>query len=226
MCINLAVICPVFNEQDNVQKVCEEWLATLDKVVGKNHYAWIFFNDGSTDETLNTLQFLRNRYPQVIVIDKKNTGHGPTCLYGYKYAIEQNYDWIFQIDSDGQCDPQFFLKFWENKDNFSWQFGKRVSRDDGFMRVVISKILSLVVLIASGVYVSDPNVPYRLMPTKPLKDFLYFIPENFFLANVVVSVFVNSKFGIKWHPIHFRARFSGVSKVRGFKFAKIACSLS
>jgi len=63
------------------------------------------------------------------------------------------------------------------------------------------------------------------MPTQELKSFLYFIPENFFLANVVLSVFIQAKFDLKWHPIHFRARFSGESKVRGWKFAKIAWKL-
>ncbi len=225
MCINLAVICPVFNEQDNVPRVLEEWLETLNRVVGENQYSFIFFNDGSTDETLKKLQSLKTSHQQVIVIDKKNSGHGPTCLDGYKYAIDHNYAWVFQIDSDGQCDPKFFDTLWINKEKNPWQFGQRVTRDDGFVRIIITKILAAVVWLGSGVYVRDSNVPYRLMPTQPLKDFLYFIPENFFLANVVVSVFIQSKFRIKWYPIHFRARFSGVSKVRGFKFAKIAWHL-
>lgn len=225
MCINLAVVCPVFNEERNVALVLEEWLIVLDKVVGFAKYHFIFLNDGSTDGTLKTLQNLAKKYSQVIILDKPNTGHGPTCIYSYDYAIQQNYDWIFQIDSDGQCDPQFFLKFWQEKDKTPWQMGKRTTRDDGWQRVVVSKILACVVWLGSGVYVEDSNVPYRLMPVQQLKTFLSQIPKDFFLANVLVSVFIQAKYSITWHAIHFRARFSGESKVRGFKFAKIGWHL-
>ncbi len=208
-----------------MQLVLEEWLIVLDRWVGKGQYHFIFFNDGSTDSTLQKLQALENQHSQVKVITKPNSGHGPTCLYAYKYAIDHHYNWVFQIDSDGQCDPQYFEKFWTTKEHYTWQLGKRVTRDDGFERIIVTKVLAFVVWLGSGVYVRDSNVPYRLMPTQELKSFLYFIPENFFLANVVLSVFIQAKFDLKWHPIHFRARFSGESKVRGWKFAKIAWKL-
>ncbi len=58
-----------------------------------------------------------------------------------------------------------------------------------------------------------------------MPNFLKYIPRDFFLANVLQSVFIQARYGIKWYPIHFRARFSGESKVKGFRFAKIGLKL-
>lgn len=161
----------------------------------------------------------------MIILNKNNSGHGPSCIYGYRYAIEKNYPWIFQIDSDGQCDPTFFEIFWKNKELHPWQWGNRRTRDDGWQRIVVTKILSFVVWLGSGIYVKDANVPYRLMPSTSLAKVLNLIPENFFLANVLLSVLIQAHEKILWHTIHFRNRLSGVSKVRGWKFAKIGYKL-
>ena len=42
------------------------------------------------------------------IIKKKNSGHGDTCRYGYKYIIKKfkKFEYILQIDSDNQCDPK------------------------------------------------------------------------------------------------------------------------
>ncbi len=225
MCINLAVVCPVFNEEKNVEAVLVEWVKVLDQVVGRDKYHFIYLNDGSTDQTMQKLKQLSAQYPQMVLLDKPNSGHGPTCIYSYDYAVHKKYQWVFQIDSDGQCDPQYFPQFWQNKEAHPWQFGFRKTRDDGWQRIVVTNILALAVFLGSGVYVKDANVPYRLMPVAKLPEFLKYIPRDFFLANVLASVFIQARYKIKWYPIHFRARFSGESKVKGFRFAKIGLKL-
>jgi dolichol-phosphate mannosyltransferase len=225
LCINLAIVCPVFNEEKNIQAVLEEWVRALDEVVGHDQYHFIFFNDGSTDQTLNKLKDLASKFLQMVLVNKPNSGHGPTCIYGYEYVIQKKYSWVFQIDSDGQCDPIYFKQFWQNKEKHPWQFGQRKTRDDGWQRIVVTNILACAVFLGSGVFVKDANVPYRLMPVQKLPEIIKHIPKNFFLANVVLSVFIQARFKITWYPIHFRARFSGESKVKGFKFAKIGLRL-
>ena len=225
MGINLAVVCPVFNEEQNVATVFQEWVEVLDKIVRKTNYHFIFFNDGSTDNTLSILKKLENSFLQMKVVEKNNTGHGPTCIFAYRYALTHNYQWIFQIDSDGQCDPKYFASFWTQREKNPWQFGHRKSRDDGFVRVLVSKILALVIFLASGIWVKDANVPYRLFPSDKISSFIDLIPENFFLANILFSIFCTKRFNVIWHDIHFRNRFSGQSKVKGLKFAKIGLKL-
>jgi glycosyltransferase involved in cell wall biosynthesis len=63
-------------------------------------------NDGSKDNTYQKMLLLQEKYPLLIPVDKSNSGHGATCLFAYRKAIEANADYIFQTDSDGQTDPE------------------------------------------------------------------------------------------------------------------------
>jgi len=45
------------------------------------------------------------------------------------------------------------------------------------------------------------------------------------LANVLLSVFASANYKVIWHPIHFRARYAGESKVKGLKFLRIGITL-
>ncbi|MFR5150156.1 MAG: glycosyltransferase [Ruminococcus sp.] len=66
----------------------------------------VIINDGSKDNTYELLQKCAATRPLLIPLDKPNGGHGPTVLYGYRYAIRQKADYIFQTDSDGQTNPR------------------------------------------------------------------------------------------------------------------------
>ena len=52
--------------------------------------------------------------PLLVAQTKPNGGHGSTVLYGYRYAIENGADYVFQTDSDGQTPPSEFDEFWES----------------------------------------------------------------------------------------------------------------
>lgn len=223
--LQLIIVVPVYNEQQNLKQVVDEWIVVLRKILS-HKFLIVFFNDGSTDGTMDELEFLSSQYPELQFVHKKNSGHGPTCLLSY-HIVYQLFPqaWIFQMDSDGQCDPQFFAKMWESRERADFHQGYRVSRDDGFKRVVISVILKGVVYIATGIWVQDPNVPYRLMRVRALAKILPKIPSNFFLGNVLLSSCIISQSRVLWYPIHFRNRFSGESKVQGMKFAKIGWEL-
>nr|HPI54719.1 glycosyltransferase [Chitinophagaceae bacterium] len=73
---------PVYNEQDSILIVLMEWRKKLDDL-GLD-YTLCVLNDGSKDNTLNILQGFSNVYPQLKIVNKENSGHGQTCVYGYK----------------------------------------------------------------------------------------------------------------------------------------------
>ncbi|RYD51751.1 MAG: glycosyltransferase family 2 protein [Sphingobacteriales bacterium] len=215
---NLWVIMPVYNEEEALPLVLEEWRLALDGLALP--YTLCVLNDGSKDQTGTILNAYAARYPQVLAIDKPNSGHGQTCVFGYKLALEKGADWVFQIDSDGQCDPQFFPKALALSATKKAVFGYRKTRDDGFKRVFISKFVRLFTLAATSEWVRDPNVPYRLMHRDVLMPILSAIPNDFHLANIWVSVLVNKQSRIAWIPIHFRDRSGGSPSVKTFSFVK------
>ena len=124
----LWVVLPIYNEAAAIRDVIEEWVLALRKVAPS--FVIMAINDGSTDDTGIVLD--RIKHPELRVWHRQNVGHGPSCRYGYQTAVEQGAEWMLQIDSDGQCDPEFFSKFWEARSMAV--FGCRIKRDDGISR--------------------------------------------------------------------------------------------
>ena len=202
---DLWVIAPVYNEEKNLHAFVLEWICVLRKVAGEN-FTFCLPNDGSSDGSLTILNKLAANHPELRVIDKVNTGHDATCLTGYEQAIRAGAQWIFQIDSDGQCDPAYFETFWKSKSKGTVHFGRRLAREDGWSRRFISSMFSIIIFLLSLKWVRDPNVPYRLMRRDALAAALGRIPRNFRLTNALVAVILNENPGIVWHDIPFRKR--------------------
>jgi glycosyltransferase involved in cell wall biosynthesis len=214
----LFVVMPVYNEEETLTKVVEEWIPVF-----RSHtraFQFCILNDGSKDSTLSILKQLAVTYPEIVVVDKPNSGHGQTCVTGYKLALKTAASWVFQIDSDGQCDPSFFGTFWEMRPNHAALYGYRKVRDDGYSRFLISRVVSLVTWIAAGRWVKDANVPYRLMRKDTLTGWINEIPSDFHLANVLVAALQDKKFRIKWLDIRFRERQGGRASVKAYSFVK------
>lgn len=201
---------PAYNEEANIRTVVEQWHPVVEQI-GEDSRV-VIVDDGSKDATYRVLEELRATYPQLIALTKKNSGHGSTCLYAYRYAIEQGADYVFQTDSDGQTDPAEFTSFWEQRADYDFLIGARKERQDGFSRVVVTKVLKLVVMFIFGRVIEDANTPFRLMRASKLALLLKEIPQDFFLANVLVSVLaVSENMKTRWIPITFKPRQGGVN---------------
>ncbi len=211
---------PAYNEEANVRTVVEQWHPVVEQI-GEDSRV-VIVDDGSKDATYRVLEELRATYPQLIGLTKKNSGHGSTCLYAYRYAIEQGADYVFQTDSDGQTDPAEFTSFWEQRADYDFLIGARKERQDGFSRVVVTKVLKLVVMFIFGRVIEDANTPFRLMRASKLALLLKEIPQDFFLANVLVSVLaVSENMKTRWIPITFKPRQGGVNSINLKRIMKI-----
>lgn len=215
---NLWIVVPVYNEQDSVASVVEEWLPVLRTVTWD--FTMCLINDGSTDNTLAELEALAQRHPEVRVVDKPNQGHGQTCLHGYRLALADGAEWVMQIDSDGQCDPAYFPTFWEKRTRYPAVYGFRFPREDGLPRFLISRLVSFATLFGFGTWVGDPGSPYRLMRQDTLVDIVKSTPQDFYLVNILVAAVQQKFYGIHWVRIRFRERFGGSPKIQGSAFAR------
>lgn len=216
--MNLAVVMPVYNEEANIEKVLNEWLTMLRNQ--KLSFNIIVCNDGSTDSTLSILESLVTDTKELKIVNKENSGHGQSCLYGYKIALAEGYDWIFQIDSDGQCDPKYFPHFLSCSNEHDVIYGFRTYREDGFVRKIISRVVTILIFFTTYNFVKDANVPYRLMKRDTLQKVIGRIPSDFYLANILLSILQNKHDDIHWVSIGFRKRLGGEPSVKAFKFLK------
>ena len=214
----LWVVMPAYNEEECVRRVAEEWLQTLKQVYPD--FIFLALNDGSSDSTLAILSSIALEENNFRVIDKRNSGHGQTCIEGYRIALREAAEWILQIDSDGQCDPAYLPRFLKETSEKKVIYGWRKARDDSWTRLWISRFVSLFSLAATGVWVKDANVPYRLMHRSTLEKVVRLVPKDFHLANILVAVLQQKYFGIYWVPIHFRNRMAGTASVKTYSFVK------
>ena len=83
---NLYIIMPAYNEQDTIGEVVDEWYNVVNKIGEDSRL--VVVNDGSKDDTLKILKNLQEDKPQLVVLDKKNSGHGSTVIYGYNCRSE------------------------------------------------------------------------------------------------------------------------------------------
>src|SRR5580658_8801387 len=162
----LAVVVPVYNEQDNLIPLLRDWQPLFQEA--NIPYQVIFIDDGSTDNSLRLLERVND--PSIRVVTQLNAGHGSAILRGYRLALALGAEWVFQIDSDHQLDPAAFTDLWNNRDRYDLLLAEREDKDASFGRRLISGISRGIVhtLYGSGVSevssaARDVNSPYRLM---------------------------------------------------------------
>jgi dolichol-phosphate mannosyltransferase len=186
----LAVVIPVYNEQDNLIPLLRDWQPLFLRAGVP--YQVFFIDDGSTDDGVRLLEELGDASMKVVT--QRNAGHGPAILRGYRLAIDAGAEWVFQIDSDHQLDPGAFQDLWNNRDRYDLLLAEREDKDASFGRRLVSGISRGIVhtLYGSGASdvsstVKDVNSPYRLMRAAQLGEALLKVPAATFAPNVLIT---------------------------------------
>ena len=216
---DLIIVMPVYNEEGAIITVINNWLKVLNKLAIK--YQIRIYNDGSTDKTSLIIKENFSNVSSVRLIDKVNSGHGPTILLGYRQALDS--DWILQIDSDDEMQADPFEQLWMNRFNYDFLIGYRGNRNSSFLRSCLSFFSRITVMVLFGKGVYDVNSPYRLMRTSVFKNLFLKIPDSTFAPNVIISGYVNKK-NIKYHTIEipFKFRTTGTVSIKSWSFIKVS----
>ena len=137
----LYIVIPAYNESANIKKTIEQWYPVVEKHNDEGRSRLVVINDGSKDNTYELLCACAKDRTLLVPLTKPNGGHGPTLLYGYRYAIDQDADYIFQTDSDGQTDPAEFEQFWNQRGRYDAVIGNRTERGDGKSRKFVENVV-------------------------------------------------------------------------------------
>ena len=179
-------------------------------------------DDGSKDNTYAILQDMAKSRKLLQPLTKPNGGHGSACIFGYKYALEHGAEWIFQTDTDGQTLPQEFDSFWTLRNEYDAVLGMRPDRKDGASRKFVEWVLCMILRMIFGVRVPDANAPFRLMRSELVRKYLYRIPDNFNLPNVMLTTyFAYFHEDIAFQRITFRPRQGGKNSINIKKITAI-----
>ena len=204
--MSLSIVMPVYNEERGLVTVVTDWLMVMSQV--EDGYL-ICINDGSADQSLQILKNLKLRNPELIIIDKKNEGHGKAILDGYKKALELGSDFIFQTDSDNQILSTEFFKFWKERNSADMIIANRESRDDPYLRLKLSELVRVMTSFLFYNSIKDVNVPFRLMKKELVASYMGKL-DGFspFAPNIFLTLFAQQS-SVKVLGVAHRRRQSG-----------------
>lgn len=217
---NLSVIFPIYNEENSIEHTLKEWKEMLDSL--SINYEIILAEDGSTDNTKKILfkNIENNKDIFISNIEEKKRGYAEAVLTSLNIARGT---YILSVDSDGQCDPRDFEKFWKKREllsNNSVIIGNRHQRKDTFQRYVMSKSFLLIHKVLFNSKIKDPSCPYIFCKKQTflnIQENLKFMVEGFWWG--FVAVCVKKKINIEQIDINHRKRIDGKTNV--FHFSKI-----
>ena len=209
----LSVIFPIYNEEKTIKKTLLEWNNVLTKL--SINFEMIIAEDGSTDKTKEILYKLisKNKKKFVSNIKIKKRGYAEAVRSSINIA-KGNY--ILSIDSDGQCDPNDFKKFWKKRsflDN-GVLLGNRFKRKDNLQRLIMSKIFLILHRILFFSNIKDPSCPYVFCKRslfKKINPYLKFMVEGFWW--VFVAICLKKKIKIYQINVNHRIRLKGETNV-------------
>ena len=95
------VIIPTYNERENIENIIRAVFA-LEKV-----FHILIIEDGSPDGTANIVKTLQQEFPErLFIIERKGKlGLGTAYIAGFKWSLEHNYEYIFEMDADFSHNP-------------------------------------------------------------------------------------------------------------------------
>lgn len=166
----LSIIFPVYNERKTIHRVLSEWSEQLQRF--SLSYVFVICEDGSTDGTSEYLRSLTSQYPIELHQSNRRLGYGPAVISGIRSAKST---WILCVDSDGQCDPKDFVRFWQLRHSADVLYGYRKKRADVWSRKLYSKLFKLALIILFGRAIRDPSCPYVLFQKRVIVPYIAYL---------------------------------------------------
>lgn len=210
------VIIPTYNEIDNIEKV----LNTLINLKIPN-IDILVIDDNSPDGTADLIEKYSKNHPQVSIIKRvAKMGLGTAYIRGFKYAIENGYDYIFEMDADSSHDPNEIPNFLKAVEKADLVIGSRYVTGVNVINWPLSRLFISVMAnkysqIITGMPIHDCTSGFKCFKRKVLKA----IPlDEISSSGYSFQIEMNFKawkrdFIIKEIPIIFYDRTVGSSKM-------------
>ena len=178
--VKLLVMIPAYNEAENIEWVVENLITHYPQ------YDYVIINDGSTDDTRKICARKGYNFMDLPV----NVGLSGAIKSGMRYANYYGYDYVLQLDGDGQHDPVYIQSMIDKMEETDADIviGSRfkTERKPLNARMVGSQILTMAIrLTTKGKYIGDVTSGMRLFNKKMIKQFgydMHYSPEPDTLA--------------------------------------------
>lgn len=215
---NSLVIIPTYNEKENIEKIIRK-VISLDK-----EFDILIIEDNSPDGTADIVKKLQKEFPQINILERKGKlGLGTAYIAGFKWAIEKEYDYIFEMDADFSHNPEDLLKLYDACYNGAdMSIGSRYVSGVNVVnwpmgRVLMSYFASKYVNFVTRMHINDSTAGFVCYTRKVLEKIDLDAIKFKGYAFQIEMKFTTWKHGfkIKEVPIIFTDRTEGTSKMSG-----------
>lgn len=212
------VIIPTYNEIENIEQIIHSVFSLREK------FDILVVDDSSPDGTGLIVKNIQLKYPQQLFLEirKKKKGLGKAYIQGFKWCLNRNYSYIFQMDADFSHNPKDLIRLYENlaySDN-DMIIGSRYSNGVNIVNWPITRMLlsygaSIYVRLITGLPIYDTTagfIGYKKETLNKLNiDKIKFSGYGFQIE--IKFKIWKLKLKIKEIPIIFTNRMKGESKL-------------
>ena len=209
------VIIPTYNEAENAAAIIAEVLKqdkNLDVLI---------VDDNSPDKTGQIVTDLKKKNKRIHLLEREGKqGLGSAYVAGFKFAIENQYDYIFEMDADFSHDPVVLSQMLLEIENNDLIIGSRYINGINVVnwplhRLMLSWFASKYVRVITGMKINDPTGGFKCFRREVLESInLDTILSDGYSFQVEMNFRTwLRKFRIKEIPIVFTDRRSGQSKM-------------
>jgi dolichol-phosphate mannosyltransferase len=212
------VIIPTYNERENIAAILK---AVFDL---QQDFHVLIIDDGSPDGTALIVKDLMSVYPGKLFLEQRvgKLGLGTAYIYGFKWAIQRDYQFIFEMDADFSHNPKDLDRLYHacKNEGADLSVGSRYIKGGGVInwpsnRIALSKGASLYTRIITWMPIMDPTAGFVCYTKRVLENIdlehIHFVGYAFQIEMKFAAWKLGFK--IKEVPITFQDRTEGSSKM-------------
>ncbi len=213
----ILIVVPTYNERENLPALADRLLSLAVPV------DLLVVDDNSPDGTGRLADELAAKHPQIHVLHRPGkAGLGRAYCAGFKWALERDYEFIFEMDGDFSHDPNDILRFLDAVKEADLVIGSRYSNGIRVInwplrRLMLSLAAAKYVRVITGMPFSDPTGGFKCFRRRALESLdLDAVKSNGYSFQIELTHKLWRR-GMKIAevPIIFTDRFLGQSKMSG-----------
>lgn len=209
------VIIPTYNEVENIDRLLSILLQDNPDL------EILVLDDNSPDGTAKVVKAKMESEPRIHLVERpRKMGLGSAYVTGFKYALNNGFEYIMEMDADFSHNPADVPRLLETAQNYDLVIGSRYSNGVNIVnwpirRLLISYFASKYVRIITSMPIKDPTGGFKCFNRRVLESInLDRILSDGYAFQIEMNFRAWARgFRIKEIPIIFTERINGVSKM-------------
>ncbi|MBI3194417.1 MAG: polyprenol monophosphomannose synthase [Ignavibacteriae bacterium] len=211
----ILVVTPTYNEAENIEQFIREVLSKDTRV------EMLIVDDNSPDGTASIIKKLQNNEPRIHLMERPGKmGLGTAYVEGFKYALKNGYDAVFEMDADFSHDPKEIPAMLQRIASCDLVIGSRYIGGVRVLnwpirRLMLSYGASVYTRVVTGLKIKDTTAGFKCFRRSVLESInLDKVHSNGYAFQIEMSFKAWKKgFTLCEHPIVFMDRQMGTSKM-------------